>query len=740
MKDIKKVILFILFIIFLGVLLIKPAFNGINYGIDLQGGFEILYRITPLDKDATLTKKDLDNTYKAIVNRIDTIGVSEPVIAFESNDLIRIQLPGVSNEEEARDRISTTAVLSFRDTDDNLLMTSKVLGFNKASLSQNEKTLFYQVALDIKDSNTFYNVTKEIAKKPNDENKMVIWLDFDPEVDSYTKEKDSCGKNGNLKCISAPYVKEAISSGNVVIEGAFTKESAQYLVDLINSGSLPTKLTEEATPKSISASFGEATIKKTAIAGIITFIVITLILTFKYKVSGLLGSICLFIYSILVFISFNAIGGVLTLIGIAALVLGIGMAVDSIIISIERIKDELLEEKSLISAYKEGNKSSLTAIIDANITTFIAGVVLYIFGESSVRGFATMLMITIIITILTTVILYRFLLGLLIKTKVFNDREKLLLGNIKPHKNFDFVKNAKYAIITSLSILVVGFICYFVKGVNLGVDFSGGTNINITGEKLNFDEVLPVLSSYEIDSYNKYLGSKNEGYVKLNDILTDKEEIEVKTKLQSLGYETSVSEISTLVTKHLTKNAIKALIYSMLFIVLYMIIRFSFNYAISGILMLVHDVLIILSVFIIFGIEIDFILVAALLTIIGYSINDTIVIFDRIRDNRKKLYSKNRKLTKEELEKLVNLSSNETVIRNIWTSITTLVSVIALIIVNLSSIHTFNTAIFIGLIAGAISSLIIGSKLWLFLEIRSLNKKDDSDEDVQELLIKGINS
>ena len=740
MKNLIKSICVLLCIIILSVVLVKPTLKNISYGIDLQGGFEILYNIEPLVEGEKLTQDDLDSTYKAIVNRIDTLGVSEPVINFEGDNLIRIQLPGVSNEEEARDRISTTAVLSFRDTEDKLLMTSDVLGKNGAKVSQNTKTFYYQVSLDIKDSEKFYNVTKTVSEKGNDQNKMVIWLDFIEGTDSYESEKDVCGKDGNMKCISAPYVNDALS-GNVVIDGTFTKEEAQYLVDLINSGSLPTRLTEESTPKSVSASFGESTINKTGIAGIITLVVISLILIFKYRISGLIGSICLMLYALLVFIVFNAVGGVLTLTGIAALVLGVGMAVDSIIIATERIKDELKQGKKLNAAYKEGNKSSIVAIIDANVTTLIAGIILYIFGESSVRGFATMLIITIFITIITTVILYRFILGSFIKTKVFNDKEVLLLGKTKDKTNFDFNKNAKYAIYTSLAIIIVGVVFLLINGFNFGVDFTGGTNIELTSQsKIDFNEVKNVLKGYDIIDYNTYIGSDSEGYIRINEILEEKDEVSVKEELNNIGLEVSINEISTLVTKSLTKNAIKALIFSIIGIVIYVAIRFNFNYAISGILMLIHDVLIILSVFAIFKIRVDFIIVAALLTIIGYSINDTIVVFDRIRDNRNKIYKKKTKLTESELINLVNTSSNETIIRNIWTSVTTIVAVISLMIVNLNSIFTFNIAILVGLIAGSVSSLIIGSKVWLILEKRSMNKPEDKDDEVKELLIKGINS
>ena len=570
---------------------------------------------------------------------------------------------------------------------------------------------------------------------------MVVWLDFDEKTDSYENQKNICGSKGNMKCISAAYVNQGLNSNNVVIEGSFTEEEAKTLVDLINSGSLPTKLTEESTPKSVSPSFGEETISKTGIAGLITLAIICLILIFNYKLSGVVGSICLFAYVVLVFAIFNAVGGVLTLTGIAALILGIGMAVDSIIISNERVKDELNKNSKLTASFKEANKNSLKSIVDSNITTLIAGIVLYLFGESSVKGFATMLIITILVTAITTVIVYRLILSMIVNSTVFKDKTNLLFGKYVNKKDRNYVKIAKYPIMTSLIIIVLGIGFVAFRGFNFGVDFTGGTNIVLSGQNdIDFDEVKKIVSNYEIGDYDYYLGNKKEGYIKINNILNEEEEIKIKTSLEKLNIKTSVSEISNLVTKSLTKNAIKALLYSLVAIIIYITIRFNFNYAITGILMLLHDVLIILAIFAVLHIKIDFIIVAALLTIIGYSINDTIVVFDRIRENRSKLYRNKKVLTEEELKSLVNTSSVQTINRNIWTSITTIVSVLTLIFIGLNDIFTFNIAVLIGLIAGTISSLLIGPRIWIFLERRSMLRPDDDDEDeVQELKIKGIN-
>lgn len=728
-------------IILLGVVLcFKPVFKSINYGIDLQGGFEVIYKIEPLVKGEKLTNNDLDNTYKSIVNRIDTLGVSEPVITFEGKNILRIQLPGVKNEDEARERISTMAVLSFRDVDDNILMTADILGSGKASLDQSNKTLKSVVKLDISDSDKFYEVTKEISKRSGSDNRIVIWLDFEEGVDSYVEASDTCGKDGNMRCISAPGVSEAIRSNSVVIEGDFTKKEAQNLVDLINSGSLPTRLTEESTPHSVSASFGSETIKKAAIAGILTQLIITIILTLKYRFSGFVSSLCLVVYSLLVFIIFNAIDGVLTITGIAALVLGIGMAIDSSVLSIERIKDEIKQSKTLKESIKDGNKRSIVAIIDANISAMLAAVVMYIYGESAVKGFALMLMITIITTMIAMVALNRIALNQFIKTGFFDKKVKAFLGRENRVKNFDFIKYSIYQIIFSSLVILTGFILAFTGKLNLGVDFSGGTNINIISkENIDFKEITKELSEYNVVKADNYLNSKKEGYIKLDNILNQKEENDIKAKLNALNLDSSINEISTRVTKNLTKNAIISLVIAFFAIIIYVTIRFNFNYAFAGILALIHDTLITMAIFFIFGLEFNFIVVAALLTIIGYSINDTIVIFDRIRESREISKSKNKKSI--DLKTLANISINETLTRNIQTSLSTVISVIVLLCLGINEIFTFNVAILIGLIGGSLSTFFMAPKVWLMLEIKKMKNPKPKKEvkELEEINIWGIN-
>lgn len=708
---------------------IKPIIKNINYGLDLKGGFEVLYLVESLDsKKDNVTKKETEDTYKSIRNRIDTLGVSEPEITIEGNK-IRVKLPGVTDETEARKRLSTPAVLTFRNTKNEELMTSSVLDTPGASLDY-DSTNKPVVALKIKDNDTFYRTTKKVSESTDQ--LITIWLDYE-EGDTYNPE--TCGIGENKKCISAATVKEGFTD-NVIIQGNFNEKEANELVDLINSGSLPTKLTEIST-KTVDASFGNETLKNVGIASIITIITIILIMIFVYRISGLISGICLVAYTITVFIIFNAIDGVLTLTGIAALILGIGMAIDSSVITIEKIKEELTTEKNLEKAYKNGNKRSLVSLIDANITTFIAALILFIFGESSVKGFATMLMLTIIITAIAMILLNRIIMTNIIKSKYFNNKEKLLLGKIKTIETKNYLKISKYNISLIIVIIISGLTFLGIKGINLGIDFKGGSTINIKSEdKINNKEIEEQLKKYEIIENEKI--NENENYYKLSNTLKENEIKEIKKSLEQLNYKSDISVISNIVKKDLTKNAIKSLLIASIAIMLYIGFRFTSRYAISSIIAIISDVLVTISIFLILQIEINFIFIAGILTIIGYSINDTIVVFDMIREKLQKEKNK----TNETITKVVKESISLSLKRNIITSITTLTAVIVLLIMGTTGVKEFNITVLIGLIAGTFSSLFVAPFIWLKLEIhKEKNPKPEKKEnEIKEKLIKGINS
>ena len=358
------------------------------------------------------------------------------------------------------------------------------------------------------------------------------------------------------------------------------------------------------------------------------------------------------IYAFLVFAIFWLLGGVLTLPGIAALVLGIGMAVDSNVITFSRIKDELYKGKSLPVAVREGTKSSFSAIIDSNLTTFIVAVIMFMFGESSIKGFATMLMITIIVTMFTMVFLTRLLVKLFVKTDFFNDKVRLFI-NVKkddipdvsknekvkkiPFKNTNFLKHSKVFITISLLIIFAGSILIGTKGLNLGIDYQSGSDISIETEKnISTKELTKDIKELKLEKRD-IEKTDNEVNIRVTNVLNGNQVKEVVHHFEDkYDAKTNVGVVSNIVKKELTKNAILSVLLAMIGIIIYMSIRFKFSYAIGGVIALFHDVAIIFALFAIFRLEISTMFIAAILAIIGYSINDTIVGFDRIRENLRK--------------------------------------------------------------------------------------------------------
>ena len=748
MKKVIKQYIFLILIAIVSLVCIGPLFKSLNYGLDLQGGFEVLYKIDSVD-GSDLTSEMVTNTYKTLERRVNTLGVSEPNITVEGNN-IRVQLAGVRSSDDARKLLSKTANLTFRDVDNNLLMDSSVISGAKSSTDQYGKPA---VALSVRDKDKFYEVTNTISQKTDDKNKIVIWLDYQ-DTDTYEQNKFICGSK-NSNCLSAAYVNEAFAS-DVIITGNFKQQEVDDLVNLINSGSLQTKLTEISS-KTVDASFGESALEKTLLAGIIGIALIIVILINLYHICGLVASVTILAYTLVTLAIFWLVGGVLTLSGIAALVIGIGMAVDSSVIAFSKIRDELYTGRTLKNAYKNGIKTSLGTIIDANLTTLIVAIILFIFGESSVKGFATMLIISIIVTMLIMVLLNRFLLSLLVKTGYFDDKQNLFIRintkdipNINKNEKrtkyfftkFDFVKQIKKTFIVLSIVIVVGVTSLVLNKLNLGIDFKGGTSITIKANKEITEELVKEdIEQFEYKFYD-YEKNNDSVIVRIEDTLDENQVIETANYLKE-KYEATidVGVVSNMVKKELVKNAIISLLLSFIGIILYVSIRFRFSYAISGLIALFHDIFVVFMVFALFKLEISTIFIAAILSIVGYSINDTIVTFDRIRETIKFKFNNDIK-TKEELKLAINTSLRETLSRTVVTTITTLLPVICLIVFGSHEIVNFNIALLIGLIAGTLSSIFLSTSLWYAIERKFIGKpkKKWLDEEVEELKVKGINS
>lgn len=729
--------------------------NGMTLGLDLQGGFEIVYEVSPLKEGADLP--EMGAITQSISKRIDVLGVNEPEISIEGDNRIRIQLAGVKDQAEAREIISTTANLTFRDVNDNLLADADILTEGGASLAYENG--FVVVSLKINDTDKFYELTKKVSEMVSGNNIIVTWLDFEEGVDSYKAE---VGKD-SPKYISAASVNQGIN-GDAIIKGSFTDEEARQLANLINSGSLPVKMTEIYS-NVVSAEFGLNAFSVTVFAGLLGILGVAIFMIFVYRLPGFVSALMLLLYVFVTMFIYNSMGGVFTLPGIAALVLGVGMTVDANIITFERIKDELLLGRSLKTAIKEGHSLAWTTIFDSQFTTFIAAFLMYMYGTGAVKGFATMLMVTIFSTLMINVFFVKFLLGLLVNSGKFDDKKPYFgvknehipdvsKGEEKKYfglfNKIDFVKISRAFIFGSIAILIAGFIfgvVNFAQGngfLNLGIDFTSGSKLTINS-MVPIDEqtLIEDMKELGISQFKVQLSGDKVAYVRTSQIL-DRTEIDRigETVLTKYGLEMNDSVVTPVVGKELIRNAMILSLLAWVFIMLFITIRFEFDYAIATILALVHDVFIVFAVFAVLRLEFNIELIAVILAIIGYSVDDSIVIFDRIRENVNAFGSNH--ISKEAYRKIVNESLQATIQRSLYNTLTTLIPIGFLISLGSQAIFNFNFAMLIGLLAGAYSSIFIAAQFWYWVRVNRKPrvvkiKPKKKNNEPEEMVILGIN-
>lgn len=738
MKKVSRLITFILLVVLLFAGMsatYKSVIKNVNLGLDLQGGFEVLYQVNPLGDGEKIDNTAVQSTAKTLERRVNVLGVSEPKIQVEDQNRIRVQLAGVQDQNQARKILSSQANLTIRDADDKVLLTGKDLVQGSAKQEFKQNTNQPAVTFKLKDSDKFKKVTEEISKKQ--ENVMVVWLDFE-KGDSYEKEKTK----EDPKFISAASVNQPINSTNVEISGGFQGEKgiseAKQIADLLNSGSLPVEL-KEIYSTSVGAQFGQDALDKTINASMIGIGIIFLFMLLFYRLPGIVAVITLTTYIYLTMVAFNFISGVLTLPGLAALVLGVGMAVDANIIMYERIKDEIRIGRTLKQAYKKANKSSFITILDANLTTVLAAVVLFFFGESSVKGFATMLLLAILMSFVTAVFLTRVLLSLVVHSNVF--KKKLWWFGVKqsqihdinkgydvhelstPYDKVDFMKWAKPLFALSGVVIVAGVIILAIFKLNLGIDFTSGTRVDLqSNQKLTQAQVEKTMESIDLKPNQLSIGGSNNENASMQfkrDLNKDEVAKVTDTLKSQYGKEPSVNTVSPVIGQELAKNAMLAVIIASIGMIIYISLRFEWRMGIASIISLLHDAFMIIAVFSLFRLEVDITFIAAVLTIIGYSINDTIVTFDRVRE----MLSKIKVITKEDqIDYIVNSSIRQTLTRSINTVLTVVIVVIALLVLGASSIFNFSLALLIGLLSGVYSSIIIAVPLWGMLKKRELRK------------------
>ena len=774
----------------ISVINIPTIAQSMNQGIEFKGGFEILYEV--LDQDGEeIPDKDkasaVESAAEVVSSRIDIAGVKNPQISIEGNDMVRVTIASKNEAEttEIRELLTSNAEITFRDVDDNLLATATEL------LQDNGAQLDYQdgspvVSLKIKDTELWTQVTTYISNQTSPDNHVVIWLGFVEKYDeknSYGYSGDSYATSANNPEAAAKIISDASVSqvfyGDVVISGSFDADAAQKMANLIKAGTIDFTL-KEISVTSIGAAYGSNAFNQSLIAGMISLIAVGILMIVYYGLSGLVSAISLVVYVVLILFGFNLLEGEYGPDTIAATVIAIGMAVDANIISFERIKDELYKGRSLRRAFAEGNKKSLSSILDANITTLIAAFSLYLFGTRTVKGFATMLVISIFFTIIVMVFVSKFMLSLLCQSQFFQNRKNwfgvrnrdipdVAKGESQRYfgkfSKVDFNKQGKVVSSVTCSFIAVGFIFMLIfqlatgSAVNLGLQFSNGTklyfktadasfattqqvtnffqnteNINVTPSQviIGNDEVEvsdAILSMYktELENINATL---NENTLTLHTVsVSFKYELDSETMAAINEYFLADKEtyadlydssftlnfVSPIVAAATVKNAIYSIIIALAFIIIYVAWRFKWTYSISAIAALIHDALFTLAFFAVFRVEINIEFVSAILAIIGYSINDTIVEYDRVRENIAETQKK--RLTPAERYDVINKSLRQTVGRNVMTSVTTLMTVVSLLIFGSSASTNFNIAMLAGLTVGTFSSIYLAPLIWLRLEI-----------------------
>lgn len=691
---------------------IKSVKDALKYGLDINGGVYVVME-AQTDKTGDQLKELMDQTRAVIDNRVNQMGVAEASVTIEGTNRIRVEMPGVENADEAIQAIGKTAKLYFVLADNSIVLDgSNVKDAQIATDGGHYKILleFDSEGAALFEEGTRKAVNGEVTSTIDGMSNNEIAIVLDNEI------------------VVHPEVREVISGGNCEMTGNYSKEEATMTAALIRGGALPVELVEVQSSVQ-TATIGAHALDKSIVAGAIGLAIVFLLMIIFYGMLGFVADIALLLYVIMFLWSMVAFDVVLTLPGIAALILSIGMAVDANVIIFARIKEEICAGKSIRVAVDAGFKNALSTVLDAQITTLIAAVVLYEVGTTSVKGFALTLMIGIIISIFTAVVITQLFISLLAnspkfaKNKYFGVNED---GTPKQmlNKTFSFIKHRKIFYIVSISIIVIGLLWSVIFGMNYGIDFTGGTTIQVDlGKQVAIEDVEKTLKDYELDPQIIYAGEGNTQVViktiksldnaGRNEVINTLEQAYGITEDDVLASE----QFGPSVGDELKVNALKAIIIASIGMLIYIIFRFkSWKYGFSAVAGVVHDVLIVIAFYAIFGFTVNNPFIAAILTLVGYSINDTIVIFDRIREN-KALH------TRDNSEVNIDRSINQTLNRTIMTSLTTLVVMVPLCIMVSSSIREFIIPLMVGVIVGCCSSIFICSPLYY-----DLCKKDEGSK------------
>ncbi len=706
----------------------RGSAKNIRLGLDLEGGVSVTYQAYKTDSTGKRTgeqptDKDMADTIYKMQKRVETLESTEAAVYQEGSDRVTIDIPGASDSEEVLKELGKAGALYFILYSDlktekggtpnegdkvvydksKVLLTGDMIGEATSGSRQQEGTGKTEYGVSIKFAGKGIKKFAKITGEHVGEQLAIVY---------------------DEKLVSAPNLKEEISGGECWISGSFTSESAEQLASTVRIGALPLEL-ENIHGNVVGATLGSQALKSSLFAGVVGLILVIIFMIVMYRISGVAASIALIFYVGAMLLALNGLNVTLTLPGIAGIILSIGMAVDANCIIFTRIREELATGKTVASAIDNGFSKAMSAIVDGNVTTLIAALVLYLKGSGTVKGFAMTLGIGIVLSMFTALFITKLLMKAFCALGMTNTS---MYGIQKERKTINFIGNwKKYVVIsgTVVVICVAGLVVRAASGgplFNYSLDFAGGNSTSVDLSKTVTDEDKQKAE----DTAKSVIGSgksveisvaDNTKIVVRTEELSEQKSEELKaTMAKTFGVDESTkieSEfISGSVSDEMKVDAAVATLIATLCMLLYIWIRFrKLSTGISAVLALVHDVIAVLTVYVVASafIPVGSTFIACMLTIVGYSINDTIVVFDRIRENKAKATSRT------SLAEIINKSITETLSRSINTSVTTFIMVFVLAVFGVDSVRQFAIPLIVGIISGCYSSVCVASPLWYVL-------------------------
>ena len=723
-KRLLAMALMVLLVLF-SVATIWPPEKKISLGLDIQGGTSFLIRLVGGDKE--INKGMLEQAVEVIRKRVDYFGVGEPIISPVGNDRILVQIPGLDTAkiQEAREQLSRVAKLEFRlvypdngqrlrdiDAGKEVIPPEYRIEVYKHAAEGNEKPTEERLLVKKKADLGGDRVSASNAYYGNEG--WTVQLKFDSEgakkfgqiTEQYKGYRFAIVLDGVIQ--SAPVIRDAIYGGDAVITGRFTEQEARGLASVLqNPLQTPVSIEEE---RSVSPTLGMDSIRASILAGLVGLAITLVCVLVYYRLAGLVANLALIINLILLIGALTMFRFVLTLPGIAGIILTIGLSVDASVLIYERLREEMALGKSLKVAVQTAYEKAFSSILDANVTTFITAVILFLNASGPVRGFAISLTFGILASLFTALIFGRNCLGWFVDT---GQVTKISMLHLISSKNFNFLGKGFIACMCSLALIIAGATAFYLRGErNFGVDFRGGDLVTLsTTQDVSVGQVRDALTPIHLEDaaiQQSQQGGKN--YITIRSSLntSDKVEKQVMQALPAADFHVERSErVGALVGGELAKSSLVALGLGILGILIYVTLRFELSFAVGAIVALVHDVVITVGVFSLLGRELTLTMVGAVLTIAGYSINDTIVVYDRIREG----LASGRRGT---IEQIMNESINQTLSRTILTSTVTLIPILCLFSFGGAVLRDFSLAIIVGVVVGTYSSIFIASPIVLW--------------------------